>query len=189
MHQIVFFIFGAFQLALIALIASGYGVRVHTTVANASVAFVTTVVLAVLSDFEHCKAVRPSAIIQTFFFFTIILDTPRLRTQWLLDNNNIIATLISVVFAWRLVLIFVESLQKWNYSSIPPESIAPEDRQGVFGRTFFTWLNPMFMEGYKRDLTMDDLFQIDDDLKGQKLHARLLKQWKAGEIYSQLLRK
>jgi len=39
----------------------------------------------------------------------------------------------------------------------------------------------MFFKGYSRTLSMDDLFAIDDDLKGTKLHERLLKSWHSGK--------
>ncbi len=169
-----------FQLAIVALLGSGHGFRVHTSLAASIVALVSTLALLVLSDKEHLRVVQPSAIIQAFFFFTILLDLPRVRTQWFLDDNFIIAILTTVTFGLRFIVFSVESLQKWRRATVPPESIAPEYRQGLIGRTFFTWLNPMFMEGYKRDLNMGDLFPIDNDLKGQQLYERLLKHWNTG---------
>jgi len=153
---------------------------VHTTLATNIVALLAFVILTVLSDVEHCRTARPSAIIQAFFFFTILLDMARVRTQWLLDDNYLNAILVTVIFALRLPGLVIESQEKWRHASIPPEAIAPEDRPGLFGRTFFTWLNPMFMEGYKRDLSMEDLFAIDEDIKGERLYRRLLKQWNSG---------
>ncbi|KAL1890953.1 hypothetical protein Sste5346_007950 [Sporothrix stenoceras] len=55
--------------------------------------------------------------------------------------------------------------------------ISPEEIQGVFGDTFFTWLNPLFFQGYKRNLTMDDLYPVDDGLRGQTLYDRLQSHW------------
>ena len=177
----------AVHLVLVALFGTGYGVRVHTTLPASIVALFTILVLLVLSDFEHRRSIRPSGVIQVFFIATILVDLPRVRTQWLLDQPPLMPALVTVAFALRIVNLIVESFQKWNHSTLPPEATAPEYRQGVLGRTFFTWLNPLFMEGYKRDLDMKDLFQIDDELKGKKLHARLLKQWKAGEIHIPLI--
>jgi len=169
------------HLVLVALLGTGYGVRVHTTLPSAILALFAILALLALSDVEHRRSIRPSAVIQVFFLFTILLDLPRLRTQWLLDQPPLIPALLSVTLGLRIVLLSVESLQKWKHSTLPPEATAPEYRQGVLGRTFFTWLNPLFFAGYKRDLGMEDLFQIDDDLKGKKLYARLLKQWKLGK--------
>ncbi|KUJ12857.1 P-loop containing nucleoside triphosphate hydrolase protein [Mollisia scopiformis] len=38
---------------------------------------------------------------------------------------------------------------------------------------------PMFLQGYKRTLSMNDLYAIDDDLKGTRLYERLLRSWHA----------
>ncbi len=154
---------------------------VHTTLAASILALFTTLILLAQSDLEHRRSIRPAGTIQVFFFFTIILDLPRIRTQWLLDDNAIIASHLTVAFALRIALLFIESIQKWSHSSLSPESIAPEDRQGVFGRTFFTWLNPMFLRGYNNDLTMDDMLQIDEDLKGEILYRRVFRQWQTGK--------
>jgi hypothetical protein len=39
----------------------------------------------------------------------------------------------------------------------------------------------MFFEGYKRTLSMNDLFAIDDDLKGTRLYERISKTWQSGK--------
>lgn len=156
--------------------------RVHTTLASTILNLVTTLVLLALSDLEHVRSIRPSFLLQIFFSSIILVDLPRIRTQWLLDNNSIAAGVFSATFALNVALMTVESLQKWKHSTLYPTDTSPEDYQGVFGRTFFTWLNPLFMEGYQRDLTMDDLWVVDNDLKGETLHARLLRHWNTGTL-------
>lgn len=159
---------------------TGHGVLTRTTLAASILALLSTLALLVLSDFEHRRTTRPSAIIQVFWLFTLMLDLPRLRTMWLLGDESLVASLFTVTYGLRVVLMLVESIQKWKHATVSPESIPPEERQGVFGRLFFWWLMPMFMEGYRRDLSMDDLFAIDDDLKGTILYSRLQSSWKTG---------
>ena len=141
---------------------------------------VSTLILAALADLEHSKTLRPSALIQAFYTVTLLLDLPRIRTQWLLIDNSTAASVFSATFVLRLIILQIESLQKWNHLGISGQKTAPEERQGIFGRTFFFWLMPMFFEGYKRDLSMADLPQIDDDILADKLYARLYKQWQRG---------
>lgn len=57
-------------------------------------------------------------------------------------------------------------------------------QQGIIGRTMFWWLNPLFLLGYSKNLTMDDLFIIDEGLKGKVLYNRLQTSWKAGKTTS-----
>jgi len=163
-----------------ALQAAGRGTTVKTTLAASFLSCVSFFALVVLSDFEHCRTVRPSAIIQLFLFSTILLDLPRVRTAWLLDANYTAASIFTVTFSLRILLLALESRLKWKYTE-SPDNVPPEERQGIFGRIFFWWLMPMFLEGYKRDLTMEDLFAIDDDLKGDRLLRRLTKSWNSGQ--------
>ncbi|CAK7207847.1 hypothetical protein SEUCBS139899_010662 [Sporothrix eucalyptigena] len=178
----LFAVQSAVQLAIIIFQATGHGVLERTTLAADVLPLAATLILLALSYFEHSRTVRPSAIIQLFFFFTIIFDLPRLRTLWLLEGNsqNVIASLFTATAGVKVALLQIESVKKWTHAvSIKPEDIAPEERQGVFSRVFFFWLMPMFFKGYRRDLTMDDLFAIDADLQGTILYERLQKSWKA----------
>ncbi len=159
---------------------TGHGTSVRTTLASAVLSLVSTLALLVLSTFEHGRSIRPSAILQIFFSFTILLDLPRIRTQWLFDDNSIVAAVFTAAFAIRIPLLWLECVLKWHHSTTPGEEIPPEERQGIFGRTFFWWLMPLFLEGYHKNLGMNDLYAIDDDLKGKILYARLLKQWNSG---------
>jgi ATP-binding cassette, subfamily C (CFTR/MRP), member 1 len=162
---------------------SGHRVLARTSLATSTLILCSTLSLLVLSHFEHGRTTRPSAIIQLFLVSTILLELPRLRTAWLLDGDdqNIVAWLFTVIFALWIVLLQLESFQKWKHVTLPPESIPPEERQGIFGRTFFWWLMPLFFQGYSRTLSMHDLFAIDEDLKGIRLHQRLMKSWRAGK--------
>lgn len=161
----------------------GHGVVPHTTIAANVVLLCSTFGLLVLSHFEHCRTTRPSLITQSFLLVIIVLELPRLRTLWLLegDDQQAVACLFTVVFVLWIVSLQLESLQKWKHVHASTKSIPPEERQGMFGRTFFWWLMPMFMQGYSRTLSMDDLFAIDDDLKGTMLYERLLKSWRSGK--------
>jgi len=173
----------AFQLAIVVLQGMGRAFVVKTTLGTSILTLVATLVLAALSDFEHCRTTRPSILIQAFLIFKVLLDMVRVRTEWFLSDNRLVAILFSASFALHVVLLQIESLQKWKYMTLPPEAVPPEERQGIFGLSFFTWLNPLFREGYNRDLTMDDLPLIDDKIKGEQLHARLLSNWKKGKRF------
>ena len=129
----------------------------------------------------HSRTTRPSGVIQSFLILTALLDMPRLRTAWLVDSDYTVACLFTAVFCARVSVLALESIPKWKHATMAPESIPPEEREGVFGRTFFWWLMPLFIKGYRRDLSMDDLFAIDDELKGAALYDRLLASWKSGK--------
>ncbi|CAK7197974.1 hypothetical protein SEUCBS139899_000628 [Sporothrix eucalyptigena] len=165
------------QLAIAVLLGTNKGYHTHTTLASTILNLATFVVLAVVGDLEHVRSIRPSFLIQTFFFFAILCDMPRVRTQWLVPNNSTVAPIFTAAFGVKFVLLFIESTHKYSHSNLADQKVSPEEIQGVFGRTFFTWLNPLFFEGYKRNLSMKDLYAIDDDLRGETLYKRLHSYW------------
>jgi ATP-binding cassette, subfamily C (CFTR/MRP), member 1 len=168
------------QLALLSLWASGRGTRTNTTLAAAVLSFVSTLCLLALSVFEHGRDLRPSILVQLFLSTTILLDLPRVRTQWLLKGNSTVASLLTVALVIRVVIVTLESLQKWETGGDLPAGASPEMMQGLFGHTFMWWLNPLFQIGYKRDICMDDLHQLDHGLQGEPLGDRLLRSWDKG---------
>jgi len=169
-------------LALLVVQGTGRGTLTRTTLADGIVSLVSTLTLLVLADFEHCRTVRPSSIIQVFLFFTVLLGLPRLRTVWLVDGGYLVACLFTVTFVLRVCLLALESVLKWKHVTGDPEAIPQEERQGLFGRIFFWWLMPLFLKGYKRDIGMDDLYALDEDLKGTILWERLQKAWSVGRV-------
>ncbi|KAK0615110.1 hypothetical protein B0T17DRAFT_377631 [Bombardia bombarda] len=191
-RSVTYIAIASIQLALVALWGTGRGVLTRTTLASAILAFLSTLAVLVLSNYNLYRSIRPSATVQAFLLATILLDLPRVRTQWLLDDNTLVARLFTVTFALRVVAVVLESFNAYRDDAIPqqkrrelgldPESntVPPEMRQGIIGLTFFSWLNPLFWKGYRKNLTMDDLYAIDPKLEGDVLHARLLKSWNSG---------
>jgi len=167
--------------------ATGHGTRTNTTLAAAALSLVSTLFLLALSVFEHGRDLRPSVLIQLFLVTTVFLDLPRIRTQWLINNNSNIASLLTVSLLIRVVIVALESLRKWEVGIDPPTGASREMMQGLFGHTFMWWLNPLFQIGYKRDIRMDDLDELDGGLRGEALGDRLLRVWDKGWKSSTLI--
>lgn len=167
-------------MAIVVLLGTNKGFHTHTTLASSIVSLCTTAAFAAVSDLDHVRSLRPSILTQAYFFFSIFCDIPRIRTQWMLPDNATVAPIFSATFGLKVLLIFIESVHKYSHSTFAGEKISPEVVQGLFGDTFFTWLNPLFFEGYKRNLTMDDLYPIDKGLAGETLYDRLNSHWLKG---------
>ncbi|KAI0805101.1 P-loop containing nucleoside triphosphate hydrolase protein [Xylaria sp. FL0064] len=56
---------------------------------------------------------------------------------------------------------------------------ARKGRAGLFGRTFLSWVYPIFSSGYRRPLTPDDLGFLETSLSGTELTLNLEKSWSA----------
>ncbi|KAI0126691.1 P-loop containing nucleoside triphosphate hydrolase protein [Xylariales sp. AK1849] len=166
-----------FQISLIAVWSRDYGGRTRLTVPAGTLALLATLALIGLTEFEHTRVVRPSLVIQTYLFFTSVVDVARVRTQWLLSGNRLVASLVTITLALKIGLLVLESLEKWRFSNRAEAEIPPLERCGIFGRSLMLWLNPLFKLGYNQDLTTNDLFPLDEDLNGEILTNRLIQRW------------
>jgi ATP-binding cassette, subfamily C (CFTR/MRP), member 1 len=119
---------------------------------------------------------------QIYFFFTALLDLARVRTQWLIENNTITASLMTVALLLKLVILALESIPKYHH--VREKSTAtPLERSGMFGRALLSWLNPLLFTGYKKNLALEDLYALDHDLKSHDLTLQFQKTWNRGKSY------
>ncbi|KAH8196275.1 hypothetical protein TruAng_009556 [Truncatella angustata] len=125
---VVYTSLAVFQCALIALWCGRYGVRSRITLPASALALVATLTLAILSDFEHHRVLRPSLINQSYFFFTALLDMVRVRTQWLLEDNSIVASIVTVTFLLKLSILAVESMEKSLFPNTKGDAVPPLER-------------------------------------------------------------
>jgi hypothetical protein len=136
-----------------------------------------------LSYTEHNFSVTPSFALNVYLFVTILFDIAKTRTLWLRQlggASETIAIITSVVVALKSFLLVLEAVGKRpilrdEYRAYPPEATA-----GIFNKTLFWWLNPLFQQGLTRSLVVDDLFVLDKQLSSERLHSSLEKSWSRG---------
>lgn len=148
---------------------------------------VATLGLALLSYAEHTRAVRPSSILNTFLFATLLFDIVHARTLWLRAANHvedIISYVATAAAAVRSALVVLEALDKRR--SLRPEYQAypPEATTSLYNRTFFWWLNPLFLQGFRREIDVDDLFVLDKHLKASYGYQRFHTAWTSSMLFS-----
>ncbi|KAH8701117.1 putative ABC multidrug transporter [Talaromyces proteolyticus] len=171
---------GAAQLALLTLWTLPNTERTSASIPVQAISFGSTGVFCLLSYFEHTRSVRPSFLLNVYLFLTLLFDIARCRTLWLRDPNTYgrtIAVLFTASVALKAVLVLLEGLEKrWTlrseYKDYPPEATA-----STYNRSFFSWLNPLFMKGFTSLVRVDDLFVVDKDMLSERVHARLEAAW------------
>lgn len=163
----------AFQVALLVLWATHPQSRTKLTIGSSVLELIATPTLVLISTLDHCRAIRPSAVAQTFLFFTLVLEAVRVRTQWLLPENDTIATLFSCAFSLRAFLLGVELLPKTSHATIDLSELSPEDRAGIFERSLMLWVLPLLRKGHRRDLSQGDTFPVDGDIRGERVYRQL----------------
>ena len=61
--------------------------------------------------------------------------------------------------------------------------LAPEVTSGIYNAWFFWWLNPLFLRGYKKALTIGQLFPVDGKLVPDDEGLGLLAEWRKCNDY------
>lgn len=172
------------KLALLVLYASrSYPETCSSaTVAAFSFELVITVCLAVLSLLQHCRSRRPSSIVQIFLSITVLLETVRLRTVWLVAGGDGVAGVQTAAFITKLLLLAVESSNKAAHLVSKGDRTAvnrrPEESAGFFSRALLLWLNPLLHRGYRETLLADHLYELDGELASKDLTELLDRKWK-----------
>lgn len=129
---------------------------------------------------------KPSFILNTYLFCSLLFDIARSRTLWLRSEdsfNDKIAILTTIAVGVKLVLFVLEAVEKRRilkseYADYPPEATA-----GFYNRAMFWWLNPLFKAGFNGALRVDDLFTLDKGLSSERLLSRFEEKWTKGNRF------
>ena len=174
-------IIAVLQISLLALWASHTTARTQLTLASSVLAVVSTLALAVFSTFEHSRDIKPSAVIQTFLLVITVLELPRVRTEWFMPENLAVASIFTAVFVLRLPLLALESWPKASHARQDTSKLSPVEGSGIFGSSLLLWVLPLLRAGYGRDLSLEELYPVDQELRGKHLTSQLGKVWETSE--------
>jgi ATP-binding cassette subfamily C (CFTR/MRP) protein 1 len=153
------------------------------SVAAASVTFAGTIGLVVLVFLEHSRSKRPSSIISVHLLAQIVAESCILRT---LELRSYAPALVKTTWAsifLQLAMLALESTSKRSYLKNPGE-YGVEETAGIFDRSVVWWLNRLFWRGNRGVLNQSDLFQLDSDLKSQRLREGIVLDWDQSRISS-----
>ena len=175
--QVLWVAFGIIQIVLLVLWADKKLTRTKASIPNAAINVVGTMSLGLISYVEHQRTIRPSLMINGYLVLSIGFDAAATRTLWLQGYNNAIAAVTSISMALRCVLLVAESIRKESILRAEWKGESPEATSGLIGKVFFGWLNRLFMAGYSRSLSLEDLFPLDKHLTSDYLYHMLSKAW------------
>ncbi|KAL8732959.1 MAG: hypothetical protein Q9166_002357 [cf. Caloplaca sp. 2 TL-2023] len=165
------------QITLIALWADPAATRTRASIADSAVTLVGFLALGILSYFEHQRTIRPFLLLELYLLFTLVFDAARVRTLWLQGYNNHPAVVSTIALAFKLLLLVAEAQRKEHFLRAEWKSQSPEATSGLFGKSFFLWLNRLFRRGYSNSLSVEDLFPLDKHLTSNYLSDKLQQPW------------
>lgn len=140
-------------------------------------ALVGALALGILSFVEHQKTIRPSLIIEFYFGLSLLFDATRTRTLWLQGYNTVVAAVFTVSMVVKGLLLCVEAQGKRRSLRAEWRSQSPEATSGLIAKLTFWWLNPLFLTGYSRSLSMTDMLPLDKHLTSAYLYRQMQSAW------------
>lgn len=157
----------ALELALVALWASSH---------PAVLSFIASGIILILSHAEDKKATRPSALLNIYLAFSIVFDATQVRTAWLLHYDHV-AAVHSAAVGIKISMLLLEAQQKGPHLLEPYKNYPPEATSGFWSLCFVWWLNSLFVAGFQKLLTTDDLSGMDINMTSQVIGHKLQKAW------------
>jgi ATP-binding cassette subfamily C (CFTR/MRP) protein 1 len=100
------------------------------------------------------------------------------REHLFLQHDGLsIPVLFTLSIGVRLFLLLVQSRNKIKYLKQPYDEYPPEATSGILNRSFLWWLIPLFFNGFKKLLLLDDLFSVDPSMSSEMLRDQMQLAW------------
>jgi hypothetical protein len=139
---------------------------------------VSALTMITLSLVDHNKSPRPSVLLNSYLFLTLLLDAAQARTLFLSSDHKPELTYSRVfvaAVALKVGILLLEARPKSKWVSWDEKEHSPEETSGIFSLSVFSWLNKIFLQGYNKILMLKDLFPLDSALKSELLHREFSK--------------
>lgn len=176
-YQVTASLFAIFQLVLLVLWCAHAELRTVASVPSATLTFAVSLAFVALLHVEHTRSPRPSTLICIYLLFSTIFDGVLVRTIFLSGQDTSIAAVICCTIGFKLLLLWLEATNKTSYLRPSLKSLSPEATAGVIDWTFLWWLNHIFVVGYQKLMTMEDLYAVPQDMETSILGERLHDCW------------
>ncbi|RAK98819.1 putative ABC multidrug transporter [Aspergillus ibericus CBS 121593] len=161
------------ELSLLILVAAGSFQVTSMFIASSVLKLVSALFMITLSVLDHSRSPRPSVLLNSYLFLTLLLDAAQTRTLFLSSNDKpelTYCSIFSAALALKIGILLLEAQQKSKWVSWDEKKHSPEETSGIFSLGVFFWLNNMFLMGYRKVLTIEDLYPLDSSFDAEALH-------------------
>lgn len=144
-------------------------------IASSVLKLTSALFMVVLSVVDHSRSPRPSVLLNSYLFLSLLLDAAQSRTLFLSSGDRPELTYSSVftaTIALKVGILLLEAQRKARWLKWDDEEHSPEETSGIFSLGVFFWLNRMFLKGYSKILHITDLYPLDTSLSGRLLHEQ-----------------
>lgn len=175
--QITTITYSGLQLVLLVLWRRDQDLQTPASVPAAALSLIASVIVVLLSYFEHNRSVRPSALLTTYLLLLTIFNAAQVRTVFLARQVTSIPAVMTVALAVGAALLMLEAQSKRTFLRQPFKTYSKEATSGIIGWSIFWWLNGVFRAGFGKLLTVEDIGSIDEELTGEPLGRLMHAAW------------
>ncbi|KAF5654517.1 major facilitator family transporter [Fusarium sp. NRRL 25303] len=165
------------QIALLIQVGMGSFHVNPIFIASSVINLLAALAMVMISYTDHNRSPRPSILLSTFLFLTLPFDIAQSRTLFLLSESTSEIT-YSAVFttslAVKVFILFLETKSKNKWITWDRHEHSPEETSSIFSLGVLSWLNRIFLQGYRSTLSVYDLYPLDVALHSKELHDRFL---------------
>jgi hypothetical protein len=165
------------QLGLLVLYSRGRLVASTEPIPAAVLEICATVCFLPLSYVEHYRSIRPSTILICYLLFSVILDLPQARTLYLLPENGVLAGMYTAMVAVKATQLSLEIWSKKTLLEIRYHALPTENTNSILSRALFLWMNKLFIRGFRKATSFEDLGAIDSELGSAAVHEKIHQEW------------
>ncbi|KAF4958905.1 hypothetical protein FSARC_10903 [Fusarium sarcochroum] len=173
------------QIALLILVGIGSFHVTRVFIASSVLNLVAALAMIMISMIDHNRSPRPSILLNCYLFLTLLFDIVQARTLFLLSESTSelsYSAVFTTSLALKVVILLLETKSKNKWVTWDTDEHSPEETSSIFSLGVLSWLNSMFLQGYRSTISMDDLYPLDVALHSQQLHDR----FKANMDYNKL---
>jgi hypothetical protein len=152
-------------------------IKTNTTVVSAIINLFATFTLAIVSNFEHYRNPRPSSPIGIYLVLTWVFDVGKVRTLFAIRDGRPLGYMAAVSAIFKFALVVLELKEKRAWLKDPKAFPAPESTANFFNRLTFFWVNPLLLRGYAEPIQENDLFEVQDQIVGEKNLLAFAERW------------
>ncbi|KAH7074750.1 P-loop containing nucleoside triphosphate hydrolase protein [Paraphoma chrysanthemicola] len=180
--QALYVMYGAVQVLSLGAIVMPDTIKTNTTIVSVVINLFATFTLAVVSNFEHYRSPRPSSPLGIYLVLTWFFDVARVRTLFAIRDGMPLGYMAAVSAVFKFTLILLELKEKRAWLKEPKKFPAPESTANFFNRLTFFWVNPLLLRGYTKSIQEDDLFEVQDQIVGEKNLLAFAERWEKSYV-------
>ncbi|XP_004616472.1 ATP-binding cassette sub-family C member 2 [Sorex araneus] len=168
----ILLILAAVELALVLTEDSGQATHPAIKYTNPSLYLGTWLLVLLIQHSRRWCVQKDSWFLSMFWILSILCGTFQFQTliRALLkdsSSNLVYSCLFFICYACQLLILFLSTFSEKSDSENNPSSTA-----SFLSNITFSWYDSVVLKGYKRPLTLEDIWDVDDEIKTKALVSK-----------------